>query len=328
MSSSDASAGTAELTDAPGRPVGIALVGPTASGKTSLSIELARILGGEIVSMDSRQVYRGMDVGTAKATRDERAAAPHHGLDLADPHERFSAGRFAEYARERIADIRARGRVPLLVGGTGFFLRALTHPLFDEPELDPERRAELEGVLRGFDDATLRGWLDRLDPHTAASLEKGGGRQRMLRALEVALLTGHPLGWWHRHAPAPEPPIPLLVAVLELERAELDRRIDARVHAMIDAGLVDEVRGLLRAGVPVDAPAMSATGYREIVDHVEGRVSLERAVAQIQLATRQYARRQLTWFRNQIGPDALRLDATRPPGELAAAIVKAWENRS
>ena len=327
MSSSDASADTAEPDAAAGRPVGIALVGPTASGKTALSLELARSLDGEVVSMDSRQVYRGMDIGTAKATADEQAAAPHHGLDLADPNERFSAGRFAEYARARIADICARDHVPILVGGTGFFLRALTHPLFDEPDLDPARRAELENVLRGFDDATLRSWLGVLDPLTAASLERGGGRQRMLRALEVALLTGHALSWWHRHAPALEKPVPLLVVVLELERAQLDRRIDGRVHAMIDAGLVDEVRGLLRAGVPVDAPGLSATGYREVVDYIEGRVSLDQAIAQIQLATRQYARRQLTWFRNQIGPDALRLDATRSGSELAAAIVQAWEER-
>ena len=319
MSSSDASAATAES------PVGIALVGPTASGKTALSIEVARRLDGEIVSIDSRQVYRGMDIGTAKATGAERAAVPHHGLDLVDPTERFSAGRFAEYARDCIADIRARGRVPLLVGGTGFFLRALIEPLFDEPPLDPARRAGLERALRDFGDDTLRGWLRALDPATESSLARGGGRQRVLRALEVALLTGHPLPWWHAHAPARAPGAKLLVVVLELERAELDCRIDARVHAMVDAGLVDEVRGLLRAGVPYDAPAMSATGYREIVEHVEGRSSLDEAIARIQLATRQYARRQLTWFRNQIGPDALRLDATRPAGDLAAAIEAAWQ---
>ena len=307
-------------------PVGIALVGPTASGKTALAIEVARRVGGEVVSMDSRQVYRGMDVGTAKATAEEQAAVPHHGLDLVEPTERFSAGRFATFARERVADIRARGRIPVLAGGTGFFLRALTHPLFDEPALDRDRRDELEHVLRDFDESVLRGWLRALDPDTEASLARGGGRQRMLRALEVVLLTGRPLAWWHAHAPAPEPALPLLVAALDLDRAELDRRIDARVHAMIDAGLVDEVRRLLDAGVPRDAAGMTATGYRQIVAHLDGRVSLDEAIAQIQLATRQYARRQNTWFRNQIGPDALRLDAARPVDELAAAIVKAWDS--
>ena len=346
MSSSAASAGTADGSgtpdsgfripdsDAPGAggrsapPVGIAIVGPTASGKTALSIDVARRLDAEILSMDSRQVYRGMDVGTAKATAAEQAAAPHHGLDLIDPDERFSAGRFAAYARARIHEIRARGRVPVLVGGTGFFLRALTEPLFEEPRIDAVRRRELERVLRTLDDDALRGWLNALDPATAGTLARGGGRQRMLRALEVALLTGRSIGWWHRHSPATEPAVPLLVVLLELERAELDRRIDARVHAMIEAGLVDEVRTLLDAGVDPEAPGMTATGYREIVEHLSGRASLADAIMQIQLATRQYARRQLTWFRNQLGANVLRLDATRPAGDLGALIVKAWDERS
>ena len=322
MSSSAASAGTAEPA-----PVGIAVVGPTASGKTALSIDVARRVGGEIISMDSRQVYRGMDVGTAKATAAEQAAVPHHGIDLVEPGERFSAGRFAAYARARIDDIHARGRVPVLVGGTGFFLRALTEPLFDEPGIDPVRRRELERVLRSLDDDALRGWLNALDPATAASLARGGGRQRMLRALEVALLTGRSIGWWHAHSPAPGPGVPLLVVLLELDRAELDRRIAARVHAMVDAGLVDEVRRLLDAGVDPDSPGMTATGYREIVEHLSGSSSLQDAMARIQLATRQYARRQLTWFRNQLGPNVLRLDAARPAGELAAAIARVWEDR-
>lgn len=325
MSSSAASAGTAEPVPAQIRPVGIAIVGPTASGKTAVAIEVARALGGVVVSMDSRQVYRGMDIGTAKATPAEQAAVQHYGLDLVEPHERFSAGRFAEYARDRIADIRARGRMPVLVGGTGFFLRALTHPLFDEPALDAERRRSLEHVLGRYETDVLRGWLRALDPQTEASLARGGGRQRTLRALEIALLTGRPIGWWHAHAPPAQAPVPLLTFLLELERAELDRRIDERVHAMIRAGLVDEVRALLDAGVPADAPAMTATGYREIVAHLRGELSLEEAVARIQRATRQYARRQLTWFRNQLGPDAIRLDAARPTRDLAATIVSAWQ---
>ncbi|HUF13773.1 MAG TPA: tRNA (adenosine(37)-N6)-dimethylallyltransferase MiaA [Longimicrobiales bacterium] len=331
MSSSDASGATADPGGAAGGPrsgeraAGIAIVGPTASGKTALSIEVARRVGGEVVSMDSRQVYRGTDIGTAKATAAERAAVPHHGLDLVQPGERFSAGRFAEFARACIRDVRERGAVPILVGGTGFFLRALTHPLFEEPRLDAARRREVERTLESFDDEVLRGWLRALDPVTAASLETGGGRQRMSRALEVALLSGHPLSWWHAHAPAAEAPVPLLVCALELERTELDRRIEARVVAMIEAGLVEEVRALLDRGMGRDAPGMSATGYREIAAYLDGEVSLDEAVRQIQRATRQYARRQRTWFRNQLGADALRLDAARPVGELAAAIVEAWE---
>ena len=187
------------------------------------------------------------------------------------------------------------------------------------------RRTALEARLRVLDDAALRGWLDALDPETAASLREGGGRQRMLRALEVALLTGHSLAWWHRHAPPPEEPVPLLVAALDLDRDELDRRIDRRLGAMVRDGLLDEVRTLLDAGVAAYAPGMTATGYREIVAHLRGDVSLEEAVAQIRRATRQYARRQRTWFRNQLGAETLRLDGAWPVGELAAAVVSAWE---
>lgn len=311
---------------APGRRAdGIAIVGATATGKTAVSIEVARRLGGEIVAVDSRQIYRGLDIGTAKASAEERGAVPHHGLDLVDPGERYSAGRFAAYARERLRDIHRRGRLPVLVGGTGFFLRALTEPLFQEPELDAGRRAALEEWLRALDGATLRRWLAALDPAAAQALGSGGGRQRVLRAVEVALLTGRSLSWWHRYSPPLEPPVPLVLFVLELERAELDRRIDRRVHAMIEAGLVAEVRALLDAGVEAGAPGMSATGYREIVAHLLGETSLQQAVAQIQLATRQYARRQLTWFRRQLGPGVVRLDAARPADELAAAIVHVWE---
>jgi tRNA dimethylallyltransferase len=148
----------------------------------------------------------------------------------------------------------------------------------------------------------------------------------MLRALEVALLTGRTLSWWHEHAPPAEAPVPLLVFLVELERGELDRRIARRVHSMVDAGFVDEVRALLEAGVPADAPGMSATGYREIVAHLRGELSLDEAIGQIQRATRQYARRQLTWFRNQLGPDVIRLDGAQSARDLAAAVASAWED--
>src|SRR5690554_6024005 len=171
----------------------LVITGPTATGKTALSIEIAHRLGGEIISMDSRQVYRGMDIGTAKATSAQRAAVPHHGLDLVDPSERFSAGRYARYARATIAEVVGRGAVPILVGGTGFFLRALTNPIFRQPELDPDRRRATERYLRALDDDELKRWLAALDPPTAERLRAWGGRQRLLRALEMPLLTGRPL---------------------------------------------------------------------------------------------------------------------------------------
>lgn len=301
----------------------LAITGPTASGKTSLSIHVARALEGEIVSMDSRQVYRGMDIGTAKPSAAERAAVPHHGLDLIEPSERYSAGRFGRDARQWLRTIRARGRVPLLVGGTGFFLRALMQPLFEEPPMERPRRRRLEQHLSGLPEARQRAWLERLDPGSARRLASGGGSQRVKRALEVALLTGRPLPWWHEHAPG-EPGPALRVFVLEMPKEVLDARIRQRVDAMLRGGLLAEVRRLREAGYHEDDPGMSGVGYREILAHLRGDVSLEQASEEIARATRQYARRQRTWFRNQLPESAVRLDATEPTQQLVERIVTSW----
>lgn len=306
------------------RPAALALVGPTASGKTALSLEVARALGAEIVSMDSRQVYRGMDIGTAKATPAERREVPHHGLDLIGPGESYSAGRFARDARRWIEEIRGRGRVPLLVGGTGFFLRALTDPLFEEPELDPARLTALRTYLDGLSRDALEAWVTRLDPERA-EVAREGGPQRLSRTLEVSLLSGRPMSWWHEHAPLEAEAVRLLAVVLEPPRETLDERIDARVSGMVRAGLVDEVRGLLARGIPADAPGLTAVGYREIVRHLEGEWTLDEALDRIRSATRRYARRQLTWFRNQMPADGvIRLDSTEPVGPVVERIVRAW----
>lgn len=306
----------------------LVITGPTASGKTALSIEVARRIGAEIISMDSRQVYRGMDIGTAKVTPEERGEIPHFGLDLVDPDERYSAGRFARDAYRWIREIRGRGHVPLLVGGTGFFLRALTDPLFQEPDLPVERRERLKKYLDSQSDETLMRWLEILDPESAATLRAQGGRQRIARALEVALLTGRTLPWWQRHAPPQMMPIHPLVFVLDLPREQLYQRINARVHDMIDAGLVDEVRGLLERGYDLGDPGMNATGYVEMIPYLRGEYSLDDAIDAIQRATRRYARRQLTWFRHQLPPDAVWLDATRPRHELADTIAEMWKKEA
>jgi tRNA dimethylallyltransferase len=298
------------------------LVGPTASGKTALSVEVARRLHAEIVSMDSRQVYRGMDVGTAKVTAEEQAGIPHHGIDLVSPGERFSAGEFGRLARRWIEEIAARGRVPLLAGGSGFFLRSLTHPIFREPEMDPARRGRLRIVLDGMPDGELHAWLRALDPPTAERLAGWGGRQRLLRALELPLLTGRPLSWWHEHSPPEAPPLHPLVFVLDVPRALLDERIDRRVDGMVDAGLLDEVRGLLDAGFDEKAPGMRAHGYQEVIPFLKGAITLEQALDDVKQHTRAYARRQVTWFRNQLPPGAVWLDGTRPRDDLAVEIVR------
>lgn len=304
----------------PGRPP-IAIVGPTATGKTAIGVEVARKLGGEIISMDSRQVYRGMDIGTAKPSLAERGGIEHHGLDLVDPDERFNAGRFADYARRTIADIEGRGRIPVLVGGTGFFLRALTHPIFREPPLEPARRHELEAFLGSRDDDELRRWLRALDPATAERLAHWGGRQRLLRALELPLLTGRPLSWWQRNSPSEHEPLRPEVFVLDLPPAEGDERIDGRIDGMVRNGLVAEVASLMQRGYDESAPGMKATGYIEMVPHLRGECELEAALALVRRNTRGYARRQRTWFRRQLPPGATWLDARLPVAELAGIIA-------
>ena len=304
-------------------PQALAIVGPTASGKTALSIEVARRLGGEIISMDSRSVYRGMDVGTAKPTIEERGGIPHHGIDLVEPSERFSAARWARYAREAIAEIRARGAVPMLVGGSGFFLRALTAPIFREPELDAERRAELARELEGMTDEEMLGRLEPLDPEAAERLRGGGGRQRLMRALEVALLTGRPLSWWHRNAPPEAPPVPVLACVLEVPRERLYAAVDARVGEMVEAGLLEEVRALVeRYGE--EAPGLNAHAYIELFPYFRGERTLDEALDLARANTRAYTKRQQTWNRTQLSEPVVRLDATRPRAELADEIVRAW----
>lgn len=308
----------------PDRPDALVLTGPTAAGKTALSLEVARRLDGEIVSADSRQVYRLMDIGTAKATAAERASVPHHGLDLVEPGERYSAGRFAREATAWIRSIRARGHVPMVVGGTGFFIRALTTPLFREPPMDTERRERLKAFLTGQPESERRRWLGVLDPESARRFEAGGGRQRVLRALEMALLTGRPLGWWHRHRGSDRAGLKVVVFVLSLPRAVLYDRINRRVDRMLDQGLVDEVAELLRRGYAPGDPGMNATGYPEIASHLEGGLSLDEAADRIRRRTRGYARRQLTWFRNQLPAGTVWLDGMRPTEELADEVEQRW----
>jgi len=304
-------------------PSFLAIVGPTASGKSELAVAVARRLDGEVVSLDSRQVYRGMDVGTAKLPAAERGGVPHHGLDLVDPSQSYSAGRFARDARRWIADIRARGRVPVLAGGTGFFLRALTAPIFREPSLETARRDALRRWLARLERAELARWTRALDPDRAG-LAAEGGPQRLTRALEVALLSGRPLSWWHRHAPAEAEPLVGLTLRVELPRAELDQRIDARVDAMLAAGLEEEVRMLLAAGYRPDHPGMTGVGYREIVARLAGEIDAAEAAARIRKATRAYARRQATWFRNQLPDDVVEVDGMAPLQERVERVVDAW----
>ncbi|MEN8374116.1 MAG: tRNA (adenosine(37)-N6)-dimethylallyltransferase MiaA [Gemmatimonadota bacterium] len=306
----------------PVTPHGLAIVGPTAVGKSDLALELAGRLGCEIVSVDSRQVYRGFDIGTAKASLAERALVPHHGIDLVEPEERYSAGRFGRDAARWIAQIRDRERVPLLVGGTGFFLRALTHPLFAEPPLPSGPRDALRSYLEQLSGEQRSRWLYALDPESARRLARGGGRQRELRALEVALLSGQPLSHWHAAGTA-RAAVPLLVVVLDLPTEILADRIGRRVERMLAAGLLEEIRGLAeRHGT--DVPAFGTTGYAEFVPWLRGGEAVADAAARLAANTRRLARRQRTWFRHQVAASALRLDASSGPSALTDAVLSRW----
>ncbi|HSJ31945.1 MAG TPA: tRNA (adenosine(37)-N6)-dimethylallyltransferase MiaA [Longimicrobiales bacterium] len=303
----------------------LVITGATATGKTAVAVEVAQRLGGEIISLDSRQVYRFMDIGTAKASEAERAGIPHHGLDIIDPDERFNAGRFAALARGWIADIRGRGRVPILAGGTGFFLRALTHPMFEEPRLDPAAKEAWKRYLSELPGDEVARWARTLDADAAA---RAGDRQRLARIVEVVMLTGRTLRSLQREAPPAAPPIDARVFVLDLPRDQLYRRIELRVDSMIRAGLAAEVRALMARGYDETAPGLNATGYIELLPHLRGERSLEEAVALIKAATRRYARRQTTWLRHQLPAGAVRLAADASVDALAGRIVQEWSQEN
>jgi tRNA dimethylallyltransferase len=304
-------------------PTFLAIVGPTASGKTQLSMAVAARMPVEIISMDSRQVYRGMDVGTDKVTAEARALVPHHCLDLIDPDQRYSAGRFARDVRRWVGEIRGRGRLPLLVGGTGFFLKSVMEPIFAEPPLNEARLQALRSYMAQMDVETLALWVHRLDP-VRAELAVQGGPRRMTRTIEVALLTGRPLSWWHREAPTEADPLNGFVVVLDVPRDEMDRRIDARVESMVERGLLEEVRSLLDAGYGMDDPGMTGTGYRQIARHLEGEMTLDEALSEVRQATRRYARRQITWYRHQLPTSVPHIDAMRPVQEQLSSVLLGW----
>ena len=309
------------------RPLIPVLIGPTASGKTAVAAAWAELEPVTIISADARQVHRRLDIGTAKPDEAVRGRVPHVGLDLIEPGEHYSAGRFAHDAATWLPGILAAGRQPVIVGGTGFYIRALAEGLFREPPLDAARRERLRAWAARLPAARLAHWAARLDRRFG-----GGGRQRAARALEVALLTGRPLGWWQEHARATG----LMRAWyihLTLPRDVLHRRIAERVDRMLAAGLIDEVRGVLAGGAAPQAPGLDGVGYREVVALLDGRLAASALRDAIVLATRRYAKRQETWIRNQLRHQASvvshrdqvwTLDATSTPSTLAGQIQDRW----
>ena len=278
----------------------IAVVGPTASGKSDLGIALAVAFDGEIVNCDSVQVYRGVNVATAKVPVEERRGVPHHLIDIVEPTVNFTAVAWAEEAKRVIAEIESRGKRAILVGGTGFYLRALTTKFFDAPEIDESIRPRLQKIIEKRGAECLSRMLTRVDPRLAAKFAPKDF-SRVIRALEVYFSSGRTLSEWQERSPeeATEFAERLYYFVLEPPREELYERINRRVDVMVERGLLEEIRNLIASGVPPAAKAFNAHGYKRFVEHLMGRRTLESAIEQMKLDTRHYAKRQWTWWRAQ-----------------------------
>jgi tRNA dimethylallyltransferase len=281
-----------------GHPLLVAIVGPTATGKSSMGIALAKRYGGEVVSCDSTAVYRGFDIGTDKVPAAERAGIPHHLVDVADPLEEYSAARYAREAAAAIRDITSRGRLPILVGGTGLYYRALTRGFFPGPARDSALRARLERIAARRGPECLHRWLRRVDPPSALRIQPRD-RKRLIRALEVYYLTGRPLTDHFADTESPLPDYRVITFALNLPTEQIADRVARRVDQQFKEGLLDEVRSLLRSGLPESAHPFSGLVYRQALEHLRG-VRDEAATRELIVReNRRYARRQLIWFRKE-----------------------------
>jgi len=299
------------------------ICGPTAAGKSAVALELAEAQGAAIISADSRQIYCGFDIGTAKPTRVERARVTHYGIDVAAPEERFSAARWAAEADEWRGSAREIDKEPIVVGGTGLYIKALVEPLFSAPELDAVRRSRLAHELGSMSIEELRRWCNELDPARAHL-----GRTQLLRALETAILSGNRISDLHSlHNAArdkTEPDVSPAYLVVD-PGPSLANRIGARVERMLESGWIDEVEELSRK-IPIDAPAWKASGYSVLRRHVDGELDLSTAKERVIIETRQYAKRQRTWFRHQL--PSVAVTHLNPEDSRARAIAREWWERS
>ena len=291
----------------------VAVVGPTASGKSMLAMELTARFNGEIVSADSMQVYRFMDIGTAKPTQEQRQRVPHHLIDIADPDEEFNAARYSEEASRAIHDIHERGKNVFVVGGTGLYIRALTKGLFKGPGSDMRLRNEFAILGSRSEGARyLYEKLKEIDPEAASRIHPNN-MARIVRALEVYYLTNKPISVFQKEHGFSEEPYDVLKVGLSIDKRFLYKRIEDRVDSMIEAGLVAEVRRLLAMGYSPDLKAMRGLGYKEIAGYIQNKYSLEDAIMEIKKNTRRYAKRQMTWFRKEV-------DISLPPN----ASIGGW----
>jgi tRNA dimethylallyltransferase len=284
---------------------GIVILGPTASGKTHLAILLAGRFQGEIVSCDALQIYSHMDIGTAKILPHERMGIPHHMLDLREPGQDFSAGDYQRLAREALRRIRERGNLPFVVGGTGFYLRALIDGLFEGPARSQELRNRMRQIIRRKGPKILHRSLRRVDPKSAERIAETDG-ERIIRAYEVYLATGKPISWWQQKPRDSLEGYRWLKIGIRVPREQLYRRIDQRAEEMFRSGFLEEVQQLMR-GFPTECHAFKAIGYRQAIDYFDGKLTLEQTIEETKKQSRHYAKRQLTWFRSD--PDITWLEA-------------------
>ena len=281
----------------PGGAIPLVLIaGPSAAGKTSLSIALCARISAEIVNADSMQVYRRMEIGTAKPTLEQRRIVPHHLIDVVDPDEPFDAARYLYFAGPVIEDIQKRGKLPLVVGGTGLYMRVLTRGLCPGPSSDPEMKRRLIADEKSKGLGQLYCDLLRIDPESAAKIHPND-RQRIIRALEVFYQGGVPLSILQKGHGFKEQLLPAIKVFINREREVLYERIDRRVDRMLESGLKDEVEGLLAMGYAAELKSMQSLGYRQMAAHLAGAISIHEAASQIKRDTRHYAKRQITWFR-------------------------------
>jgi tRNA dimethylallyltransferase len=294
-------------------------MGPTGTGKTALAISLAHLTGGEIVSCDSAAVFRTLDVGTAKPSKEEQAEIRHHLIDVIEPDQQWSAAQFAAAADAAIADIRARGKTPILCGGTGLWMRALVRGIFEAPEIDPELREQVRRELAERGAPAMHAELARVDP-TAASRIVPNDPQRIGRALEVYRQTGTPISAFQDAHGFKEQRYRLLGVMISWPKAELARRLAERARSMYQRGIVAETRACLSRGIPEDAPGLSIIGYRDVVRHLRGELTLAEAIESTSIATRQFAKRQRNWFRGE--PDVHLIPRDLPASEVLELLRK------